>query len=365
MKILLISTHLNAGGITSYLLTLTKGFLSLGNEMYIATGGGDTEESFVSLGAKIIKLDILAKSDLDPKIYMALPKLKRLIKSYGIDIIHSNARVTQVMGNILKKLTGVPYVSTCHGFFKTRLTRRMFPCWGDKVIAISEAVENHLKNDFKISKKDIIRIENGIELNKFSVATKQVKLAKRVKFGLTDEPVLGIVARLSIVKGQDILVNAMEKVVCKIPSAKLFIIGQGKTEDDLRKAVVKLGLENNVIFSPILGSVQESLSLLDIFIMPSRQEGLGISVMEAQASGLATIASNVGGIPSLIDNGKTGVLVEPENIDELSDAIVNLLNSPDKIKQIGDDARDFALKNYSSDLMVGKTLNVYKQLINL
>ncbi|MBF0522643.1 MAG: glycosyltransferase family 4 protein [Candidatus Omnitrophica bacterium] len=86
--------------------------------------------------------------------------------------------------------------------------------------------------------------------------------------------------------------------------------------------------------------------------------------MEAQASGLAVIASRVGGIPSLIEDRKTGILVEPENVNELAKEIIGLLTYSEKIKELGLNAREFALKNYSSEQMVEKTVTVYKSLVS-
>ena len=127
MNILFLTTHLNAGGITSYLLTLTKGFSEKGHGVYIVSSGGNQQNDFVALGARCVVLNIKAKSELDLRIYFALGFLKKYIRDNHIDVLHGHTRITQVMARILRNLTGVPYVTTCHGFFKPRFFRKIFP----------------------------------------------------------------------------------------------------------------------------------------------------------------------------------------------------------------------------------------------
>ncbi|MCK5013731.1 MAG: glycosyltransferase family 4 protein [Candidatus Omnitrophica bacterium] len=363
MNILFLSTHLNSGGITSYLFTMTKGLICRGHQVHIVTSGGNMEKEFLSIGAKLLTLNIRTKSELDPRIYFALFPLSRYIRENKIDLVHAQTRITQVMGALLKRLTGKPFVSTCHGFFKTRLSRRLVPCWGDVVIAISEAVEWHLRHDFRVAREKVSLIASGIDFNEFDLIDGARKKERRARFHLGDEPVVGIVARLSDVKGQDILIEAMNKVVPYIPNAILLLVGEGKMENVLREKVQSLNLGDHVRFFSIVNNTYEMLSLFDIFAMPSRQEGLGLSIMEAQAAGLPVVASRVGGIPSLIEDGKTGVLVEPENSSELADAIVKLLQDPERLKEIGMAGREFIKKTFLADKMTDKVIQLYQHLV--
>ncbi len=363
MKTLFLSTHLNAGGITSYMLTMAKGLIQCGHHVHVATSGGNMEKEFLNAGVKLLTINIRTKSELSLKIYFSLPLIKRYVQENDIDLIHSQTRVTQVAGALLQKLTGQPHMSTCHGFFKTRLSRKLIPCWGSAVIAISKAVEAHLIDDFKVDRSKIHLIESGIDLDKFFPVNDEQKHELRQRFDLGNDPVVGIVARLSDVKGQDILVKAMAKVVTHIPKAKLLLVGEGKMEKFLRDEVGRLNLNDHVRFFAIINKTQEMLSLFDIFAMPSRQEGLGLSIMEAQASGLPVVASRVGGIPSLIEHGKTGLLVEPENSDELADAIIRLFNDGAYLKEMGEAGRLFIQSAHSADKMTDKVQQLYQKIV--
>lgn len=360
MNILFLSTHLNTGGISSYLDTLSRGLMKKGHRVWIATSGGNLVESLKESGVKHITLNIRTKSELDCRIYFSLLAVSRMIKKNKIDVIHAQTRVTQVMAACLNKLSGKPFVSTCHGFFKPRLSRRMFPCWGERVIAISEAVYEHLQKDFHVDSKRIVLIKNGIDLESFPLLTTQMKEMKRRAFGLDNQPTIGIMARLSSVKGHDVLIEAMRMVVAQFPQAKLLIVGEGRLERKLKEMVREFKLSENVVFYPVVNQSSDMLSLFDIFVMPSRQEGLGLSVMEAQAAGLPVVASKVGGLPSLIEDGRTGLLVPPDNPNVLAEAILLLLRNKDKAKEMGTRARDFIQKEFSSERMEEETVEVYK-----
>jgi glycosyltransferase involved in cell wall biosynthesis len=359
MNILFLTTHLNTGGITSYLVTLAKGLRKKGHGVFIASSGGDMVETFLGRGVVHLCLNIRTKSELDPKIYLALGPLSRFIKKNSIDVIHSQTRVTQVMGCFLSKMTGRPFISTCHGFFRPRIFRRMFPCWGKMVIAISPQVAEHLRKDFGVPQKNIVLISNGIDVEDFPLISAQEKMRRRERLNLPPGPVIGIIARLSDVKGHDVLLDAMPLVLKKIVNARLLIVGEGKMEEEIKKKIAAFGLSQNVFLYPTVNRTSEFLAMFDIFVMPSLQEGLGLSVMEAQAAALPVVASRVGGIPSLIEHGRTGLLVEPRDSAGLASALIQLLGNPPWAGQMGLRAREFIEHKFSAREMVEKTIYLY------
>jgi len=363
VNILFLTTHLNTGGISIYIKTLAREFRQRGHRIFIVSSGGDMEDEIARIGVEHFIFNIRTKSEISPKIYLALKKLNRLIKEKNIEIIHAQTRVTQVMGTLAAKMTGRVFLSTCHGYFKPRLVRRIFPCWGKTVIAISEPVVQHLTKDFKINKQRIALISNGLDIRDFPIIDDNTRQQRHREFDLNDSPVIGIIARLSEVKGHSILIKAMNLIIQKFPKAVLLIIGQGNMENSLKQMVGELNLQNNVRFLPIVNQTSAVLGLMDIFVMPSLQEGLGLAVMEAQASGLPVVASRVGGLPSLIEDGKTGLLVRPNDSQELAVAIVKLLKDPAKAKALGLSARKFIEKEFSSIKMAEDTLRVYQHLL--
>jgi glycosyltransferase involved in cell wall biosynthesis len=266
--------------------------------------------------------------------------------------------VTQVLAVLVSLFTGVPYMTTCHGFFKPRLSRRIFPCWGKAVIAISEQVCDHLINDFKYPENKIVIVPHGLEEKKEVWSEKQKQDRRRI-LQLNFGAIIGMVARLSDVKGQDILIKAMAQVAEKFKDVNLVLVGEGKFKDTLLSLVKELSLERNVFFLPIINDQQNILPLFDIFVMPSRQEGLGLSVMEAQAHGVCVIASDVGGLPTLVQDGKTGVLFPREDVDRLAMVIIRLIESPEKRNELGKAGQEFIRTNFPFEQMINKTIDVY------
>ncbi len=361
MNVLILTTHLNKGGITQYVFTIAKGLVHRGHKVFLATSGGELEDEIKKVGVELIALNIRTKSLLSPKIYLATLKLKKIVENEGIDVVHAQTRITQAMASFLSILTGILYVSTCHGFFKPRLGRKMFPCWGDKAIAISPPVKKQLIEVFRVSEDRVKLILHGIDTSEYQLIDESKKRKRQESFGIKANLVLGIVSRLSDVKGIDILIKSMKKVVAKVPNVKLIIAGEGREEVSLKKLVDVEGLKEFISFYDSSCSHKDILSLLDIFVMPSRQEGLGLAVMEAQAMGLPVIASKVGGLPSLIKHKGTGILVSPGDEELLADAIINMASDKESRINIGLNARNFIEKEFPIDKMIDETINVYKK----
>lgn len=294
----------------------------------------------------------------------SLGELLNYIKENNIDIIHANTRVTQVLACFLQKASGRPYISTCHGFFKKRFFRRVFPCWGQRVIAVSEQVAEHLKRDFRVEDNSIRIIHNGIDPDRFCILDAKSKAKAKENFGLSDVPVVGIIARLSDVKGHIYLIEAMKIVLEKIPLARLFIVGEGREERKLKDLTKRLGIEKSIFFMASVNDTASALAAMDVFVMPSLQEGLGLGLMEAMASGIAVIGSDVGGIKTLIQNKYNGLLVPAANAAELAQAILELLRDKNKARDLGEKARVFIHQNFSQEDMVSKTEKVYLECLN-
>ncbi len=361
MNILLLTTHANTGGITSYLLTLSKGLVKAGHKVVVASADGDCVALFQKYGARHAAFDIRVKSELHPKLWCALGPLKQLIHDEKIDVIHAQTRVTQVMGCLLSRQTGVPMVTTCHGFFKPRFFRRVFPCWGQGVIAVSRPVQEHLIKDFKVLPQQVHLIINGIDLSLFPVTDARLRQQAREQWQVKQGPVIGIIARLSDVKGIDVLLQAMPEIIGAFPKVQLMIVGEGPQEAHLKGLSARLNLNAHVRFEKVVNQTSAILPAFDVFVMPSLMEGLGLSVMEAQAAGIPVVVSNVGGLPDLVTQGKTGLLTTPKDIKGLAQGIINMLKDPQAAAHMAQAARTHIETKCTADVMVDRTIKVYEQ----
>ncbi|MBF0122319.1 MAG: glycosyltransferase family 4 protein [Candidatus Omnitrophica bacterium] len=363
MRILFLANHFNTGGITSYVMTLARGLLRKGHHVVVASSGGDRVSECEFGGMRHVMASLRVKCAVHPNIFLSLPKLLRLVKDEKIDIIHAHTRSTQVCAAMLSRLAGIPVVSTCHGFFKPHWGRRTFPLWGKAVIAISPQVATHLTKDLCVEKKDVTVVANGIDLDNFHPEDLLKKADHRRRWDLSDGPVIGIVARLSDVKGHCYLIDAMTDVLKIFPKVQCLIVGVGPEEKRLKEQVRSKGLEQSVCFLNVVNKTSELVPLLDIFILPSLQEGLGLSAMEAGACGVPVIASRVGGIPEVVVDGETGILVPSRDSKALADAIIRLLGDPAKMLVLGQRARQVVAERFSSDRMVERTIEVYQKVL--
>jgi len=359
MRILFIANHLNVGGISSYLLTLTSGLKEKGHQIYLASSGGELEDKFIQSGVMLIKVPLATKNEISPKIFFSFWKLRKLGRKFNIDLIHSHSRTGQVLGDLLGRALVKPHIFTCHGFFKPKISRRIFGCWGQAVIAISQQVKEHLITDFKLDGSKINVVHNGIDTMNFGDFSERDNL--RRKLGNPNDFLVGIIARLSDVKGHTYLIQALSEVIKNFPNVKLLIVGQGRMKEALIRQVNVLGLKDSVLFIPEVKNTKDLLAAMDIFVMPSLQEGLGLALMEAMAQGIAVVGSAVGGIKTLIQDKGNGLLVPPADVSSLARAIITLLGDSALRRALGAKAREFIIANFSKEEMVNKTEIVYQQ----
>jgi len=363
MKVLQVTTHINIGGIANYILTLSQALGKNGITSVVASSGGDLEAEFEKSGVSCRRLDIRTKSELSPKVFRAIFELKTIIVDEKIDIMHAHTRVSQVVSFFASKLTGVPYVTTCHGYFKTR-ARKIFDTWGARVIAISDAVAGHLKKDLGVREPRIALVYNGVEAEKFSkeYSVNEIGDIKR-SLGLKGGPVIGTIGRLSPVKGHRYLIEAMPNIISGMNDVELLIVGNGPEETALKTVSRSLGLETAVRFIDASPDTPKFLAAMDVFVFPSVKEGLGIALLEALAAGRPCVASDIGGIGDVIRSGVSGLLVPVGDRDAVAGAVLKLLHDPELRRKMGERGRAVTKQKFSLDLMAEKVAALYKEVL--
>ena len=366
MKILFITTHLNIGGISTYVVTLARALKAKGHEVFVASSGGVLVPELVAGGVSHLKIDIRTKSELSPKVFKAIFELCKITKKLGIDVIHAQTRVTQIVGFFVSKLCRKSFITTCHGFFRRNRGRAFFPAWGDRVIAISEAVEEHLVKDFHVKKDKISLVYNGIDVKKFlkDISEKEMDALKD-KFGIRkDHSIIGTIARFTPDKGQDILLYALFEILKEKPNVQLVFVGDGKERSRIVDLAQRLDISENVIFIRSQLNTVDVLSVIDVFMFtPKRKEGLGIAPLEALASGKPVVGTRVGGISSIIEDGVNGFLVEPSRPELLVEPVVKLLKDRELYQKMSQAGREIVIQKFSIDGMRDKVVEIYKEAV--
>ena len=366
-KVLHLTTHLNPGGITVYVLRLMEPLRIHGFRSTVASAGGEYEYFFEEDGAEVFRIDLKTKNEFHPKLLAAVPALVRLIKRERFDLIHAHTRVSQVLACILQKITRLPVVTTCHGFYRNRLSRRWLPAWGDRVIAISPPVADHLHEDFGVAKDKIRMVYNAVDLAELEIHYRAHlnESSPKALFGFSNtDIVVGIVARLIDEKGHEDLIRSFAELVRSNSHLKLLIVGEGRERGKLEALCHTLGVGRDVHFSGNLTDVTGALAAIDIFAFPAVwREAFGISVVEAMACSKPIVLTGNCALADIIETSKSGIKVEAKNVSSLTNALKYLLEHPDVCRTMGDNAARLAREQFSMERMSQEIADVYNELL--
>jgi glycosyltransferase involved in cell wall biosynthesis len=290
----------------------------------------------------------------------AILRLVRLIRSLKIDIVHCHGYKADILGLLAARLTGCRVIATCHNWTNATAALRRYSSldlkalrYFDCVVAVSDPVSRQLLEAGANGEK-LLRIDNGIDVASYS--TEPPTPTNRA------QPVLGVVSRLSTEKGLDVLIRALPQVVADYPSLVCRIVGQGPEHLALLDLASEMHVASHVHFEGFHSDVRTFLSECTIVALPSRTEGTPMAVLEAMASRRPVIASAVGNVPHLLMEGAAGVLVAPDNPDELAQGILTLLQNPDLRNRITGRAHEHVAMNFDLRSVAKRYLNIYNDL---
>ncbi len=320
-----------------------------------------------------IKKSLLAKIQVPFLLLAEFFYVRKLIKKERVDFIHAHWVIPQgLIASIIKKLYRVPYIATAHAGDIFPLKSGFLRFFGK--MALGNADFCTVNSSYtKKSVLGVSRIKNieiipmGVNLSDFN-KNKKNRILRR-KYNVKG-PFLLSVGRLAEKKGIEYLIQAMQPVLKEYPNAKLTIVGDGPERENLENLANNLNLKENVIFVGRVSKkgLPEYYATADIFIGPSivtksgDTEGLGVVFLEAIASGTAVIGSNVGGIPDIIKDRYTGLLVEQKNPKQLAEKITFLLKNPRIRKRLIKNAQKHINKNYSWKTVAAKFEKIYKKI---
>jgi sugar transferase (PEP-CTERM/EpsH1 system associated) len=210
---------------------------------------------------------------------------------------------------------------------KTRLLWWIAGRYAARFFCVSEDIAEEVKLYGSVASHKARVVSNGVDTDRFRF--RDGSAAIRESFGITSgEPVIGTVGRLNEVKCQDVLIRSFARVRDRFRDARLLIVGDGPRRAELEALVASLGLEGATTFTGYQARPDQFLHAMDIFALTSRAEGLPLAILEAWAAGLPVVSTRVGGIPKVVEHGRTGLLIDPGDEDALTDALCGLLADP-------------------------------------
>ena len=380
IKIAHIITRLIEGGAQESVLLTTKYLAKRGFDVYLVSGPTSGPEGFISLEEikGKVKLFIVPELIRDINLFKdlaALFKLYRFIKKNDFDIVHTHTSKAGTLGRLAARLAGVRVViHTPHGhffyghfdFFKTRFfifLEKIMALFTNRIITLTEiGKKEHMRFGIGRSGRFSV-IPDGIEIDRF-INCKVDKQAVRRELGVpVGVPLVGIVARLVAVKGHKYLLDAFKLVLGVFPEARLLIVGDGLLKKDLEKYSERIGIAGRVIFTGLRYDIPRLLSALDVATLTSLNEGLGIALLEAMLMKKPVVASNIGGIPEIVDDGVVGYLVPPRDPEVLADKILKVIKDPEKARAMGEEGYKKIISNFSIENKIEELERLYVSLL--
>jgi glycosyltransferase involved in cell wall biosynthesis len=306
----------------------------------------------------------------------ALVSLYHLIRDGGFDIVHTHMSKAALIGGFAAWLAEAPVkVNTAHNLGCLAMPwvwlRALFWLYEkilltlttDAVVTVSRQVRDTLLRKRLLSADRVFAIPNGIPgAPKIRGVEARARLIAEI--GRQDATfIVGSVARLVWFKGLHLLVEAAASIVKAHPNSVFVIVGDGPLRTELERQAESLGVAGQFVFMGERQNVLEILHGLDLFVLPSVSEGMPVTILEAMAAAVPVVATIAGGIPELVSDGATGLLVPPHDPNALAAAILNLLQDPARRAAMGAAGRERVARQFSADTMVSATDQLFRQLL--
>lgn len=322
---------------------------------------GPFAEEIEQLGIKVLLLPQKEKRT----DYLSFFKVGKILKLEDTQVIHTHNTQPLIDGTLGALLTNGKQrvIHTDHARQFPDKRRYMFAEWCMshfvyKMVGVSDQTTRNLHQYEKIPRKKLMTIQNGIDNLRFQVTIDTQ--AKRQVLGIRSTgPVIGVISRLEKVKGITYLLRAMPAVLERIPSATLLVVGDGSEKDSLEAEAKQLGIWQNVLFTGPRHDIPEVFQVLDTYVLPSLSEGLPIGLLEAMAAGCPVVASNVGGIPSVITHAANGSLFPAGKPEKITEALLALLARESLRNKYSKNGRSTIKTAFSAQLMARQYEKLY------
>lgn len=304
-----------------------------------------------------------------PRTVTDLTRAAAFLRREQTDILDCMLGITTLVGPFVGRAAGVPVVvnnqrnlsywlsggvkERVYGFVSRRLV--------DAVLVNSEAAIRELVERFAVPESKIMHVGVGTDLSRAAEAAPNEALVSEL--GLGGRRVVGIVGKLSQVKGHRLFLKAAALISQTRADVAFLVVGDGPDREALEAESEALGLSSRVRFAGARGDVPSLLKTMDVLVVSSFSEGSPNVVLEGMGAGVPLVATRVGGIPEIVEDGRSGLLVEPGDARALSEAVLALLNEPERARSMGRRGRELAVERFDIDAVVRRTEDVLLGLL--
>ena len=378
MKVVHVITRLSLGGSSENTVLSVAGLGRAGYDCLLVAGAEQSEPSVVAAArARGCRLELVRGlcRELSPvRDLRALAGLVRLYRRERPDLVHTHTSKAGFLGRLAARLAGVPQVvHTPHGhvfyggYYGPALTaafvrlERVAAGWTDRIVVLTErGAEEHLVRGVG-RPGQYVTIPSGVDTEALRARAPE-RGAAREALGLPPgAPVVVGIGRLVPVKGFDVLVGSISTVAARVPAVRVLLVGDGPDRPALEARARALGVSGSLAITGAAADVVPYIAAADVVAAPSRNEGMGRVLVEALALGVPVVATRVGGIPSVLDGGRYGVLVPPDDPPALAQALIGLLSDPGRRATLGQAGRARAAE-FTVEVMTTRLADLYRSL---
>ncbi|MDO8525813.1 MAG: lipopolysaccharide heptosyltransferase II [Candidatus Omnitrophota bacterium] len=356
MNILQILPSLDVGGVETGTIDLAKYLVLRGHKAITVSGGGRLVRELDSIGARHYNLPVGKKSLFS--IILMIKELRDIIRKEDIDIVHARSRVPAAIAYFACKLSAKTFITTAHGYYKKHLMSEAMG-WGKYVIVASNIMAKHMVHHFGVPYDRIRLIPRGVDLERFRFREPRERQSPWF--------VVGMVSRITPLKGHADFIKAIAILSRQIPNLKAVIAGEApkeKYKEDLELLIRRLGLVNTIEFLPATNDVPNIMRGLDVLVSATiTPEAFGRVIIEAHASGVPVVATQVGGIVDIIEDRKTGLLSAPQNPKDMAEKILELYKNKEMRTALAAESKKRVEAYFNLGKMMERTLAVYGEAL--
>ena len=303
-----------------------------------------------------------------------ITRVQQYLRAQRADLVHCHLEFSATLGTLAAQRLAIPAVTTFHtldafsprskAYWRHKLMRGVLRRYGKRMIAVSQCVRTHHLQRGRYDPEKLVTIHNGIDLARFDAVDPCSRAALRSALGVPlDAPVAMTLCVLREAKGVQYLIAAMPAMLKAMPELRLLIVGDGEHEGALRAAAQCHDVGQRVIFTGRRDDVPQLMTVGDVFVLPTLEDALPTVLGEAMAARMPVIASNVGGIPEMIEYGRNGLLVPPADSHALGQACLQLLGDPQRARAMGGAGRQIAEQRFDIRLQTRRTEALYEELL--
>lgn len=285
-----------------------------------------------------------------------------LIKTSAIDVLHAHLPNAHLLAGLAGKLTGKPVLASIHGRQLTTLDMEVHRTAGTHLGVVCRQSYFHAIG-MGVNAAQTSYLPNGVDVEAFKPAARPEN-GLRKEFGIpADAPVAGFIGRLVWEKGPEVFLNAALLMRHLVPNAHFIMIGDGEMAPEVRAFIDRHGLADRVHLAGMRADMPSIYPQFDLAVSTSHSEAMPLAIMEAMACGLPVVATEVGGVPDLVEQGETGWLIRHEDFEGTARMAARMLADPAMVRRMGAKARKRAVERFSLDASVERVAQVLTRLV--